>query len=513
MIDYIDKKNNAKNIFFKINNFLNFLKIILIISIINYNFLYSYKYNLKKNEFNYNNKNEMGNYNLYNLTSLPLISILINIEEFIFNEKNLINLIMNLRNQTIKNIQIIFYISKFTNTKLINIIKNIILKDERIEIYYSENINKFKNIYDLFNQINGMYTIIIKEYITLKKDDLNNYYNFTKGKINNIFNCTTNNNHLIYLIRSKILRDISDNNYYFNNFNELINYILLMPNPQINYISISYCPNNNYVPLAYVSMISILNSKEPYTYISFYIIIPKDFTQRNIDFLYSLYEQYDYFNITFLKMNDRYNKAYISRYITIHAYYRFSLGELLPNLNKIIYLDTDTICYKDLTRLYNLNFRGKMILGQVIVTNKNKKTGYYSINSGILLLNLKEMRRLKIEEKVLNIINKGYKHKFHDQAIINFYFKKYVGIFPPQYHGRPYLNYLEIVEYNQKSGNIYDNDYLYFAWKYPAIRHFVGYSKPNYHNKYNKEDWWYFARKSKYFKKKSYILSKIFNFI
>ena len=455
----------------------------------------------------------MGNYNLYNLTSLPLISILINIEEFIFNEKNLINLIMNLRNQTIKNIQIIFYISKFTNTKLINIIKNIILKDERIEIYYSENINKFKNIYDLFNQINGMYTIIIKEYITLKKDDLNNYYNFTKGKINNIFNCTTNNNHLIYLIKSKILRDISDNNYYFNNFNELINYILLMPNPQINYISISYCPNNNYVPLAYVSMISILNSKEPYTYISFYIIIPKDFTQRNIDFLYSLYEQYDYFNITFLKMNDRYNKAYISRYITIHAYYRFSLGELLPNLNKIIYLDTDTICYKDLTRLYNLNFRGKMILGQVIVTNKNKKTGYYSINSGILLLNLKEMRRLKIEEKVLNIINKGYKHKFHDQAIINFYFKKYVGIFPPQYHGRPYLNYLEIVEYNQKSGNIYDNDYLYFAWKYPAIRHFVGYSKPNYHNKYNKEDWWYFARKSKYFKKKSYILSKIFNFI
>ena len=140
-------------------------------------------------------------------------------------------------------------------------------------------------------------------------------------------------------------------------------------------------------------MTSILVSKQINTYISFYIIIPKDFLQTNINFLNTLYEDYDFFNITFIKMDDRYNKAYISRYITNQAYYRFSLGELIPYLNKIIYLDSDTICYKDLSNLYNINFKGKIILGQVIVTNKSKKTGYYSINSGILLLNLKEMRK------------------------------------------------------------------------------------------------------------------------
>ena len=260
-------------------------------------------------------------------------------------------------------------------------------------------------------------------------------------------------------------------------------------------------------------MLSILNSKEFYTYISFYIVIPKDFDKKNIDFLSSLYEQYDYFNITFLIIDNRYNKAFISRHITTQAYYRFSLGELIPYLNKIIYLDSDTICFKDLNNFYNLNFRGKIILGQIIISNNYKKTGYYRINSGILLLNLKEMRKIKMEEKVINIINKGYKNKFHDQAIINIYFKKYIGIFPPQYHGRPYVNYKEIVEYNKKSGEIYDNKDLYFAWKYPSIKHFLHHSKPNFHdNKYNKEDWWYFASKSKYFKSKSYNLSKIFNF-
>ena len=46
-------------------------------------------------------------------------------------------------------------------------------------------------------------------------------------------------------------------------------------------------------------MLSILNSKDISTYISFYIVIPKDFDKKNIDFLSSLYDQYDYFNITF----------------------------------------------------------------------------------------------------------------------------------------------------------------------------------------------------------------------
>ena len=504
MIEYNDKINFIIYIFNK-NKYLCFIKIMILISIITIT--------NRKNLNNFFKQQKMGSYKLYNVTSIPQISLLLfGLETFIFDEESLNSLIKNIRIQTIKNIQIIFYISKEANLKIINLIKHYSQIDERIELYFYNNKLSYNSLNEIFNRINGRYTLIIKTYIKLKKEDLKKYYNFTNGKINNYYNFTTKNNNKLFLIRTKILLDICDNNIFFRDYYSLLNYIFLLPKPSVNYISISFCPNNRYVPLLYVSITSILISKELYSYISFYIIIPEDFSVKNMDFLYSLYDQYDFFNITFIKMDTRYDKAFISRYITTHAYYRFSLGEFLPNLNKIIYLDTDTICFKDLTNFYNLNFKGKMILGQVIITNNNKKRGYFSINSGILLLNLKEMRRLNVEQKVLNIIKKGYKNKFHDQGIINKFFHKYVGIFPPQYHSRLFFNYNEIVNYNKKSGEVYDNDYLYFAWKYPAIRHFVAYTKPNYNNKYNKEDWWYFARQSLYFDKKTPKLSNIFHF-
>ena len=44
-------------------------------------------------------------------------------------------------------------------------------------------------------------------------------------------------------------------------------------------------------------------------------------------FIDSLHEIYEYFNITFIKMDNRYNNAYIDNRITKEAYYRFSLAE------------------------------------------------------------------------------------------------------------------------------------------------------------------------------------------
>ena len=494
----------------------NIIKLILIIFIINY--ILFHKYVAKRTDY-HNTKyieSKMGNYSLYNLSRFPKITIILyDIEKFIFNKNDLLNLLNNLRNQCLIDLQIILLLSEYTTNEYINIIKNYNSSiDNKFELYFNREKSEFNDIYHSFNIIKGKYTIFLSKYILFDKEELKGFYFITNGKINNFFNFTTKNYGSIFLIKSKILNDIYDNNVLFKNINEMLNYIILLPIPKVNYISIAFCPNNYYVTFTYVSMTSILNTKNYNTYVCFYIVIPKNFNSINISFLNSLYNQYDYFNITFISMDGKYEKAYVSRYITTQAYYRFSLGELIPYLNKIIYLDSDTICFKDLSNLYNLNFKGKILLGQIISNNKSKKKGYYSINSGILLLNLKEMRNINFEKKIINIINKHYKNAFHDQGIINLYFKKLIGIFPPQYHARPYIeDYKEISEFNRKSGNIYDNDQLYFAWKYPAIKHFVYHSKPNYHNKYNKEDWWYFARISKYFNKKSFDISKTFKYI
>ena len=185
----------------------------------------------------------------------------------------------------------------------------------------------------------------------------------------------------------------------------------------------------------------------------------------------------------------------------------------MPNLNKIIYLDTDIIAYKDLSNFYNLNFNGKMILAHPTLWNRNTiKYGFPRINSGILLLNLYEMRKNHFEKKVLNIVKNVKILKYHDQSILNDYFKHSIGIIPPEYHTRPWSNYKEIEIFNYKIGNIFDNDYIYFAHKYPTIRHFLGQYKPKTKFTNHIEDWWFFARKCKYYNNKSSSFDNAFSF-
>ena len=418
---------------------------------------------------------------------------------------------MNLRNQTLKNIEIILTSTK-KEFKEYKELKNICITDKRIKIKKIKRKDSISILFSLMELLKGKFVFIIYKFFVFKSNDFEKFYKYTIGKIQNIFEIKIKKESF-FLIKSKILRDINDNNLNFINFWNLIKYITLLPEPKINYIPIALSTNNKYISLAYVCMTSILYSKNANTYIMFYLLITKDFIKKNINFLKSLYDQYDYFNITFKEIDTRYDKAFVSRYITKETYFRFSLGELIPYLNKIIYLDNDIIVFKDLSNLYNMNFNGKIFLGQPTNTYNISKNVFYKINSGIMLLNLKKMREINVEKKILNSINKREKYDFHDQSLINIYFKEYIGDFPPENHARPY-NIDKSMIFNNNSGNLYNNDYFLFSWKYPTIKHYVGQKKPNYLDSNNKllEDWWYFAKLSKYFLKKSKNLNKIFNY-
>ena len=431
----------------------------------------------------------------------PLISIILDFA--IYNKINhkSSNFLSYFLNQTFIGIQAIVLKYPFPSLKNESNIKFQIF-DNNIKISRLERKLKIDSILDVVNKLDGKYVIYIDKYIELINEDIYKIYNILKGTIKNIFKYYNNNKNFIYIIRTKILRNIIDSKSLFQNYEDLINYIYSYESPKLNYIPIALCPDNKYTPLAYTAMISILNSKSSYTYILFFLIISKDFLQYNIQLIESLYEQFDYFNITFIKMDDRYRKA-VTFSSVYHYFFRFSISELIPNMNKIIYLDSDIVCFTDLADLYNLNFKGKMILGQILSKNKSRKTGYYSINSGVLLLDLREMRKIKFEKKILNILKSGI--KLMDQEILNKYFGEYIGIFPPKYN--TYLfNYNELFLFNNGSGNIYNFDDIYFAFKFPSIRHFVGPKK----NIYNQKEWIYFARKSKYFQK---LTSNLSNFM
>ena len=194
-------------------------------------------------------------------------------------------------------------------------------------------------------------------------------------------------------------------------------------------------------------------------------------------------------------MDDRYNKVKVINYLNQMAYFRLSLGELLPNLNKIIYLDSDVIVYNDLTNLFNTNFNGHMILCRK-APKKMKINKKLKINSGILLLNLKKMRDTKFEQKIIKIINKGFVSNVQDQELLIKYFLNDIGEFNEKYNV-PNTGFNSLINYYKKTNSDDKINQLRFISIYPTIKHFNGPKKS--FIIINSLEWWYFASKSKYF--------------
>ena len=500
-----------------INNYKFYLIILklnlIIISFIHLMFI-SYFYQKKRNiqitnieniqleKIVNNNKLKIHkNISLYKYLKIPKISIVLQNDNYKEEKIQFLKFLNKLQSK-------LDYEDNFEHILLIS--ENPSLKYNDIISNYSDNKNKIKiietkenYILKLVNIINGKYALFLDNFLLLEKDLLELFYNNTFGKINNIFECNIkNNDKKHYLIRTKILRDIMDNGINFNIINDLIIYVLNVSIPNINYISISFCLDNIYFLNTYVAMISILDNKNYYTYISFYMIVTKDFKKENIDLISSLYEQYDFFNITFIKTN-LFKKVITFRYITKSAYYKLMLADLLPQLNKIIYLDSDIIVYKDLFNLYNHNFNNNLILAAPIfgtyIFNNNTK----SYNTGILLFNLQKMREINFTKKVKEILNNGYrdtKYHLHDQAILNQFFSEYIGDLELDYNSR-----INLFKYNSKyyiTNKEYSNYFnLINSENHPYIYHFTGPYKPIKYKIKNSGDWWYYARKGKYYQK------------
>lgn len=493
------KNKKSKSLFNKF--FLLFLLLFLIL-------IFSCSFSKKKNVNNINKSNFplinkeqklINNSEGYYINGLyeknPLISILIPHFDIISqnNINSNIKFLETLLNQSIKDIEIILSI-KNNNTIFFEKIFEFSKINQQIKIFKSES-DIYNNTIHLVLKSKGKFISVLNKNIILTDNSFyEKLYNLTYGKIFSIYEYKIENEKF-YLIKNKILKDIIDNEISFNEFNELEKFIKMMPNKDINYISISFCLDNKYILYSYVSMISILETKNCNTFVSFYIIVIKSFSEQNKNLLLSLYEQYDFLNISFIYMDDRFKNVKVINYLNQIAYYRLSLGELLPNLNKIIYLDSDVLVYEDLTNLFKTNFNGYMILSRKIPKEININE-IFQINTGVLLLNLKKMREIKFEENVLKIINKGFISSVQDQGLLIKYYLKFIGELNEKYNV-PSKGFYSLINDLKKNNVNYKNEYLTFISNHPAIRHFNGRKSSNYY--INSYDWWYFARKSKYY--------------
>lgn len=202
-----------------------------------------------------------------------------------------------------------------------------------------------------------------------------------------------------------------------------------------NYIPIAFSIDNLFTYPLIVLLTSILYNSKPFTIYYFHIMIPYGFFEENKQKINGLCKKYNTCKIIFLYMGKKYQdwKTNIN-YYAITVYYRLSLSDLVNNYDKIIYLDCDTMVHSDLTNFYNIEMGDKYYMGfpgfEVSYLEINGTRNF--INSGVMLINLKMLRRVNA-----SLLFDKYYHTYGtkkvDEYLINIIFYNKISFLPFEY--------------------------------------------------------------------------------
>ena len=122
--------------------------------------------------------------------------------------------------------------------------------------------------------------------------------------------------------------------------------------------------------------------------------------------------------------------APVFKRISKETYYRLLMMDFLPEtVDRILYIDPDTVVLKDISTLYNIDFKGKTIAAaghtKYFIEDLNRLrfgTGRDSryFNAGIMMVNVAKMRKNVTSEMVFDYVKKNKRWLFlADQDVLN----------------------------------------------------------------------------------------------
>ncbi len=290
-------------------------------------------------------------------------------------------------------------------------------------------------------------------------------------------------------------------------------------------ITIAYAPDDGYINMTIVSMFSAIQNNLD-SDIEF-LILYSELSDESKDKLKSLVSRHKC-SIRYLKIDKEDFKDFpMSKWVTVQAWFRIKIPDLCPDLDRVLYLDCDTLVNGSVKELFEMNLKDNYVAAvkdvwgvKDYIKRLDMKSDSY-FNSGVLLMNCKQFRKDNLFNKIKEYAIQNKKIiKFCDQDSLNKVIDEKKINLPQKFNFMDtwWRNY-----YNQYEGEDLVN--YEEAKKSPIIVHLTG-PKPNMKGCGNSmcEKWWYYARltdvyleetekfnKSKDPKKQIKILSQIFN--
>ncbi|BAZ17827.1 glycosyl transferase family 8 [Calothrix sp. NIES-4071] len=248
-----------------------------------------------------------------------------------------------------------------------------------------------------------------------------------------------------------------------------------------NPVVIVCCTDNNYTMALATTVCSVIANVSSQRQIVVYLIA-NQITQANKKKIIKSLNKPNV-NIEWLVPDEeKFINARISNHITVAAYYRILIPELLPaKYQKVIYLDSDVIFKTNIEKLWDTEVADNYVLAvqdmdidAAYVSSPNGIKKYQELgiaadckyfNSGILVINTEKWRRDNLSEKIINYINNNRQHiRLHDQDAMNAVIAGKWGELDPRWNTQAaihkYSSWKETALTEEAYNNVINNSYV-----------------------------------------------------
>jgi len=193
----------------------------------------------------------------------------------------------------------------------------------------------------------------------------------------------------------------------------------------LNKINICFVIDDNYAEHCAVTIASILlNSESAFHFHVVYYELSVN-NRKRLDNL----KKIKIFEITFVSVDlTDFEECYLdpNAHFSVTTYFKLRISSLLPTIDKIVYLDSDTVVIRDLRELWDISFDDSCIIACKTIAHKSQcerlglPIGAPCINAGVMVLDLKKMRDNSLEDLFFQCIKQNHeKLKYADQDVIN----------------------------------------------------------------------------------------------
>ncbi|WP_271901449.1 glycosyltransferase family 8 protein [Limosilactobacillus reuteri] len=249
--------------------------------------------------------------------------------------------------------------------------------------------------------------------------------------------------------------------------------------------NIVYATDDTFAPVLGTSLLSLLRNNKEAEKINFFIL-DSGISKENKFRIEKICDNFVNASLNWIKIES------ISKKIGIDVkndrgsfsqYSRLFIGDVLDNsVERVLYLDCDTLILSSLKDLWNIDLEGNIIaalkdaFSKYYRKNINLVNDDLMFNSGVMLIDLKAWRDNKIKEKVISFIRQCHgKVQQGDQGVLNSVLSNKTYALDPRYNLVSIfydLNYREIKLYRSPV-NFYSERVIEDAKKNPIILHFT----------------------------------------